>query len=305
MNSCKQMANFVFSVIAALFLVGIASSGACGTTLPEAALPENYHGLSRRIYSGGEPKGEATFAELAQRGIKTIISVDGARPERTNAEKYGLRYVHLPIGYDGVPPQTIAALAQVLRETQGGILVHCHHGKHRGPAAAAIACMIEGSLAKDAALEFLRTAGTSPDYAGLWRDVRNFAGVPADATVPPLKSAVEVEPFVAAMVSMDRALDDLLEAGMKPTRKPLNPHASAPTLPHEQATLLVEGFRESLRHAPARQEGAADFQKRLQTALGTTERILEVTRQRNLERLPSLLNELKSDCRDCHQKFRD
>ncbi len=32
--------------------------------------------------------------------MKTIISVDGATPNVAMAEKYGMRYVHLPHGYD-------------------------------------------------------------------------------------------------------------------------------------------------------------------------------------------------------------
>ena len=42
--------------------------------------------------------------------MKTIISVDGAKPDLKSARKQGIRNVHIPIGYTGVPEH--AALAR-------------------------------------------------------------------------------------------------------------------------------------------------------------------------------------------------
>src|SRR5690349_9452889 len=59
--------------------------------------------IHAKVFSGGLPDGEAGFAELQELGIKTVISVDGAKPDVATAKKHGLRYVHMPHGYDGVP----------------------------------------------------------------------------------------------------------------------------------------------------------------------------------------------------------
>src|SRR4051812_38582828 len=73
-----------------------------------ATQPANYQGLHNVVtyadglYCGSVPEGKAGFATLAAIGIKTIISVDGATPEVELASKFGLRYVHLPVGYDGI-----------------------------------------------------------------------------------------------------------------------------------------------------------------------------------------------------------
>src|SRR5262249_601182 len=56
----------------------------------------NVFRLTERLYSGSSPEGEEGFLSLQRLGIKTIISVDGARPEVERARKLGLRYVHLP-----------------------------------------------------------------------------------------------------------------------------------------------------------------------------------------------------------------
>src|SRR5436190_7225199 len=55
---------------------------------------ENFFQLSDKVYSGSTPEGEKAFAELKKRGIKTIISVDGAKPDVETAKKFDLRYVH-------------------------------------------------------------------------------------------------------------------------------------------------------------------------------------------------------------------
>src|SRR5687767_2138199 len=41
----------------------------------------NAHRVTEKILSGGAPAGEAAFKELADLGVKTIISVDGAKPD--------------------------------------------------------------------------------------------------------------------------------------------------------------------------------------------------------------------------------
>ena len=100
--------------------------------------------MTERLYSGSEPHGEEGIASLKELGVKTIVSVDGAKPAVETARKYGMRYVHIPIGYDGVPEEAGQSLARLMREAETPIYVHCHHGKHRGPAAVAVACVAGG-----------------------------------------------------------------------------------------------------------------------------------------------------------------
>jgi hypothetical protein len=80
--------------------------------------------VSPRIWSGGAPEGDATFAALAARGVRTMVSVDGARPDVELAAKYGMRYVHVPIGYDAVSEEAGRAIAAVMAESEGGVYFH-------------------------------------------------------------------------------------------------------------------------------------------------------------------------------------
>ncbi len=48
-------------------------------SLSAPGLP-NFFAVGTNLFSGGQPEGDAAFAELARLGVKTIVSVDGAKP---------------------------------------------------------------------------------------------------------------------------------------------------------------------------------------------------------------------------------
>src|ERR1043165_5471955 len=62
--------------------------------------------LSEKIYSGGAPEGDAGFLVLKKLGVKTLATVDGAKPDVARAKSLGMRYFHFPCGYDGSPVPT-------------------------------------------------------------------------------------------------------------------------------------------------------------------------------------------------------
>src|SRR5688500_9378986 len=62
----------------------------------------NVHAITPRIARGSAPDTEQDFAILYKMGVKVIVSVDGARPKVELARKFGMRYVHVPIGYGGL-----------------------------------------------------------------------------------------------------------------------------------------------------------------------------------------------------------
>jgi hypothetical protein len=119
-------------------------------------------------------------------GVNTVVSVDGAVPQRELAKAAGIRYVHIPVGYDGISQAAGCSLTRVVRETTGPIYIHCHHGRHRGPTAATLACRVEGTADVRRSIEIMVLAGTSQDYGGLWRDVKAFVVPDERVQLPPL-----------------------------------------------------------------------------------------------------------------------
>jgi len=67
-----------------------------------------------------------------------------------------------------------AELVKAALTADGTTYVHCHHGKHRGPAAAAVICRGLKNWSADDAMTWLKQAGTGAEYPGLYRDAREF-----------------------------------------------------------------------------------------------------------------------------------
>jgi protein tyrosine phosphatase (PTP) superfamily phosphohydrolase (DUF442 family) len=264
-----------------------------------------------RIYSGSEPHGELGFANLARMGIRTIVSVDGARPDVETARKYGLRYVHVPIGYNEIGQQAGLALARVARQADGPLYVHCHHGRHRGPAAAAILCRAFGDgtteeMTSEQALEILKLAGTGQQYAGLWRDVRNYAPPSADALLPELVEVAEVDSFPSAMAKLDRHFDNLKlcrQAGWK------TPGEHPDLVPALEALLVLEGLRESGRLVGADRDDRFKAWLVETTALAETlERTLRgeaADAAKAAKAAEQPFQKLNDSCKQCHGRYRD
>lgn len=281
------------------------SAAATPRLLPATEIPagsEDLHHLlfvTDRILSGGEPKTEGAFAALQRLGVRVIVSVDGARPNVELARRYGLRYVHLPIGYDGVPEGARRGLQQVVRELEGPIYIHCHHGRHRGPAAAAIACIAAGAADGTQALQVLERAGTGKNYGGLWRDVAAFVPTDDSRGGPTLVEVADVDVLAAAMAQIDRATDNLkLMAARGWTAPPEYPDLDAAT----EATLLAEGFREAVRLLADDDRYDKQFNTWLQESAETSSEFLQKLEQDDASNLWRLL---QSQCQQCHKAYRD
>ena len=257
--------------------------------------------VSDGLLSGSEPEGENGFASLARLGVKTIVSVDGARPDIDAAHHCGLRYVHVPIGYDGVPEQAALALARAARECDRPIYVHCHHGKHRGPAAAAIAGIAAGKADGQSALEILKLAGTGKEYPGLWHDVEHYQAPRPDSPLPALVEIAEVGSLTAAMAAVDRQWDIVKlcrDAGWEAPR-------DHPDLTPKQAALLVrEALHEAGRTTPA-ERFDEPFRTWLREAESMAGRIEEDLQNADRQAAGRRFEILDQACKRCHARYRN
>lgn len=285
---------------------------AVATRLKSELLP-NALQIHKHVISGGLPEGDAAFKELKALGIKTIISVDGQKPDVERARRFGLRYVHLPHGYDGISDERARELAKAVHDLPGPIYIHCHHGKHRSPAAATVACVATGLLAPESALKVLQIAGTSKNYRGLYQSAEEARPLEASeltGPTPEFPEAVAVPPLAEAMVALEHTHDHLKQIARVGWKSPPN----HPDLdPAHEALLLREHFTELLRtEQVARQlaefrELLADDEKTaasLETALQSLASDPKSAKAAS-ERADELFKRLTQGCATCHQKFRD
>jgi protein tyrosine phosphatase (PTP) superfamily phosphohydrolase (DUF442 family) len=268
--------------------------------------------IHQRVISGGLPEGDEAFAALRDLGVQTVISVDGARPDVETARRYGLRYVHLPHGYDGISQSHAQRLAKAVRDLPGVIYIHCHHGKHRSPAAAAVACVSIGWLDAARASNVLQIAGTSPQYRGLFDAVDRsrriddslLDGLPAD-----FPEVAAVPPLADAMVQIQHVYDELQrlrDSGWKP------PPDHPELVPTEEALLLKEQFRELLRTDAVHRRGDAFVEsiRQAEASAGQLEAELQTWQDSGrLLRVPPAVERamqaINANCAACHAKFRD
>ena len=210
-----------WSAACCLALLGTAALGCSGTdagsdvgvsaNATTAAEPriEAYRRWSDHIGQGGGPKGAEDLEALARAGYKHVLSVDGAMPDIESAERYGLSYIHVPIGYDGVTRDEAVAIVKAVQGAEGPIYVHCHHGLHRGPAAAAMARIALEGVDTQTAVKDLEASGCK--YEGLFRDVNAFVPPTADelARVGDLPEAVVPSGMRDSMTHIDDRWDSV------------------------------------------------------------------------------------------------
>jgi len=310
------------ATFAALFLAGTAFL-ACSSPAPipprpvtvqpppaMADKPADYDGLhnvvaySDGLYSGSAPEG-AGLETLANMGIRTIITVDGAQPDAEAAEALGMRYVHLPIGYDGISAERKLELARAVRDLPGPIYLHCHHGKHRSAGAAAAVTVSLGRLTNDEALVRMKVSGTAPNYKGLYAcatDTKLASTEQVDAASNAFPRKWKTTGIVQAMVEIDERFDHLKaieKAGWTaPKDHPdLVPAAEVGRIAHLSRELhddaeVAKQPAEFLAMLTASEKAADALEKALLDG-------------EKAEVLGARMKALGQSCKDCHTKFRD
>lgn len=265
-----------------------------------------------KVISGGLPEGEAAFRQLAELGVKTVVSVDGAQPDVALAKRHGLRYVHLPHGYNGISADRTRDLAKVVRDLPGIVYIHCHHGQHRSPAAAAVACVAGGLIDPARAEPFLVAAGTSANYKGLYESARSARPLDSkllEELAADFPEVAKLPPLAEAMVGVEHTHDRLkviAAAGWK------SPPEHPDLEPAHEALLLREHFTELLRTPEVKQQ-PAPFQALLregETAGQGLEDALQAWKAAGSSDPPpaavtKAFELVSANCKACHIAYRD
>lgn len=296
-----------FLVPAALVLLA-SCSGRGPAPVPVADPPADPSGLHNflpvgdGLWSGSNPEGDAGFQSLRDLGVRTLVSVDGARPDVDRAHKFGLRYAHVPVAYGGITQEQVVRLVKA-GELPGPIYVHCHHGKHRGPTAAALMRLAraDGWTADDA-VAFLARAGTDRRYEGLYANPRAFRPPTAEelAAVPVPPEAAGVGGLAAIMVGVDETWDRLTAVRANGWAPPAGATGSAA----HPAVQLGEHYREAARlpEVASRPEAFRRLLGEAERAAGELEAAL---RTGDGSAAGPAFDRSARLCATCHREFRD
>ena len=296
-------------------LGGDAYAAAARIELPEVQPEEqpglhNVFHLSQHIVSGSEPQGEAAFQKLEDLGISTILSVDGNLPDAELAKQHGMRYVHVPIQYSGITDDEMLRIAKTFREQPGPFYVHCFHGKHRGPAAAAIGRLVlDGASRQQAIAEMRQWCGTAPSYEGLYRAVAENPIPSAEQTAAyafDFPAAHTFTGFRQGMIEVSRADDNI---------QYLSKHGWQPGADHPDVDARNEATKlaAALAHAQQLDEVAvkpADFRRWLAAAVQESADLRDAVAAWHEHRGPTAdldqgYRRLAATCTACHDVYRN
>ncbi len=179
-----------------LLLLCAAARAQVKTCYPE--LP-NFHQVNVQLYRGAQPKAGG-LAQLARRGIKTIINLRGAdehaRAEEAAAHALGLNYYNVPLpGFSRPAPADVARVLGLLADPQlQPVFVHCKRGADRtGTIIASYRIQHDNWTAK-AALTEAKHYGMSWFERGMTDFVKDYARRQTAPTASPAKSLSHLWP---------------------------------------------------------------------------------------------------------------
>lgn len=272
------MSRLAIAISLAAFAFAISP---CSASDVDPLLPKE---VAEGVYVGALPD-DATWRALRRLGVLTAVGVDGLPPDEMTARRHGIRVVHIPIGYDGIDAPAMGQLAAVAQKCDRPIYVYCHHGRYRGPAAAAVICRAAGLIDKRGADALRNRFSDGTQHSALWGDALRFDPPPADAELPTLVERGVIPPFRLAMSQLDRAWSQRLTA-------------TDPDLRRESQRLVLEYLNESKRAAKADPKSPAAMIGLLHEAINAWPPTEEM-RPQDLEQFES------ASCLGCHERFRD
>lgn len=256
--------------------------------------------------SGSVPEGDAGYESLAKLGIQTIISVDGAQPEVDRAKRFGLRYVHLPIGYNGMSHERSLEIARAVKDLPKPIYIHCHHGKHRSAAAAGATAVALGLKSNEQAVDRMKVSGTSPNYTGLFRcvnDARPASDDELKAASNAFPESYQTSGIVQAMVEIDELHDHMKQIEAAGWVAPPN-HPDL--VPVAEAGRLADLFRHSSAD-PTLEKKPCALTERLLAESRLVQELEDGLADGKLSKseLSERWSRIAKNCLECHAQFRD
>ena len=134
-------------------LLGILLIGLVALILWELWLKNNIHTvISNQVYRSAELSPAKLDQLVQQRGIKTVLNLEGTRPnaiwyqgEISICKRYGITHYNMSLNAHHRPSAAqLKCLTHILEVAPRPILIHCHRGADRTGLAAAMAIILSG-----------------------------------------------------------------------------------------------------------------------------------------------------------------
>ena len=265
----------------------------------------NVFHLSEAVISGSEPHGDEAFERLAAMGVKTILSVDGKVPDEEAAARHGMHYVHVPIHYSGISEDELVRIAKTFREAEGPFFVHCFHGKHRGPAGAAVGRLVlDGATRAQTLAEMRQWCGTSSKYEGLYRTVASGEMPSRRETARyawDFPAAHPLGGFRHAMVGVARHWDNLVAL----KERDWQPDPKHPDVDAKNEAAKLAGLFGRANGLDGVKKSPEDFRDWMDTSVEESGKLLQALQAGEPAKASKALRVIKQTCGSCHASHRN
>jgi cytochrome c556 len=272
-------------------------------TLSESRL-KNARRFAVGVICGGMPENEEAFAALRELEVKTIISVSGSPADTELARRYGMLCVHLPTGFSGLTDLRGLEIARAVHDNPEIAYICADDGSDRAPAAAAVVCVVFGTMTPEKAVRALKSVNVPESSKGLYAWVAAASKVESEA-VHAVKirfhEKEDVGAVTKAMVALGKA-GGRLQAALSGDPKVQAGKAGAE---------LVKTFAElrELQDVTAQSEEFRRLLTASQTAAAAVSEaagsIKVKATPEQLGKLETGLQALNSSCAACHSQYRD
>ncbi|MGV6815255.1 MAG: hypothetical protein ACWA5W_09655 [Phycisphaerales bacterium] len=261
----------------------------------------NVFQLTDSLYSGAEPRDRSAYEDLQSMGIRTLISVDAIAPNASLAGEYNIRVIHLPIGYAGISKQRIKELAFAIQSSFKPIYVHCHQGKHRGPAALCAGALALGMMTHEEANAFMTSAGTSPKYTELWSAVEQTEKL---ATVEPMPLSDHAPTrSISKTMSKIGKQTTILSDIIYPKTNPIGGESTNPAQSPAVYAAQVHNLFRTLETNDEAKEYVPEFISDLQHAIQSAKALEKSLDMEDPIFAMDALDALQNSCSRCHDKL--
>jgi Tyrosine phosphatase family len=145
--------------------------------------------IDNGVYGGSKPKSDADFAFLQSTGVRYILEVHFLPflngPEKSNAKRYGIQLVSVPMNASPVPPRekhVNRALLIMRSKDQKPVYLHCVLGRDRTGLVTGLYRIYFNGLGGDQALKEMKASGFRDSWfvAGLKRYFDKHTIIPAE-----------------------------------------------------------------------------------------------------------------------------
>lgn len=266
--------------------------------------PLNVFAWSLNVMSGAEPRDETGFQSLASRKVKTVVCVDSAGSFAELVTKHNLRFFHVPIQYDGVSGDALAALIAIAHDAPAPIYTYSFDGPTRGAVAAAIIARERNEITPGMVKELLNRAGARKRYTTLYEVVEMHSpGTGSLIALNDVPDHAQVSERAEHMSQIGRAWPALgawRSESANSTNRSL-PDDLAPLV--ESANTLAELFSKLLSSdMPDRDER---FLRSLRMAHLESLALRQLLEDHDAEGFFQGVTNLSRSCRDCHNAHRN